>query len=66
MIVISKTETDIMAIEPLTEHYLLDREGTCYGKSYPNNAEIMNKINEIIKVVNNAMRLQAGIQPKND
>ena len=40
-------------IEFLHEQPVIDRFGNCYGSDAPSHFELMEKINEIIEVVNN-------------
>lgn len=39
-------------IEPLEKSYITNQYGDCYGERYPSNIQMMNKINEIIDVLN--------------
>ncbi len=39
-------------IKPLEKFYMTDQYGDCYGEQYPSNLQMMNKINEIIEVLN--------------
>ena len=39
-------------IEFLHEHPIVDRYGNCYGSEAPSHFQVMEKINEIIEVVN--------------
>ena len=39
-------------ITPLEDKFIINRDGDIYGQRPPNPQEIMNKINEIINVLN--------------
>ena len=39
-------------IEPLEKSYITNQYGDCYGERYPSDLQMMNKINEIIEVLN--------------
>lgn len=39
-------------IEKLEKESITDRDGNCYGASAPSNFELMEKINELIDVIN--------------
>ena len=40
-------------IQTLSDHPMTDSDGNCYGIEFPTNDEMMNKINELVEVVNN-------------
>ena len=39
-------------IEELTPNQIMDRDGSVYGEALPSQWEVMNKINEIIRYLN--------------
>lgn len=48
-------------IEQLQKQGIYDSDGNCYGMGAPSNSELMEKINELVKEVNNLKRKLAEV-----